>query len=240
MKGILYQIFNHDTPEASGGEANLDEYVKFLEKISLVTGQRMIEVVPKMPFDERRFINTHMLPRCMPKQYSEKKPKTIYITRNPKDTVVSLWHFANKTAGGWLDVPESWEAHLENFLDGNIAYGSHVDHLISWWSLRNQLDIMFVTYEDLKEDLKGIVMKISTFLGETLTEEVAAVIAERCNFDRMKTISDKKNEYGVPGMMYRQGIVGGWKTQFTVAQSEHTDAVYKEKLKDLDLKYKYE
>ncbi|XP_077988084.1 amine sulfotransferase-like isoform X2 [Glandiceps talaboti] len=203
------------------------------------TGKLRTEIISMMPLEERRYIATHLLPWFMPKQYLEKKPKTLYITRNPKDTALSLWHFAK--IHDFLDTPESWDTYLEDFIEGNVIYGSLADHVVSWWNLHHEMDlhVMFLTYESLQKDLKGNVLRISRFLGETLTEERAAVIAERCTFDRMKALSAAKKEYDSE-MIYRQGITAGWKTRFTVAQSERVDAVYKEKMKDLDYQYEYD
>ncbi|XP_077988085.1 sulfotransferase 1B1-like [Glandiceps talaboti] len=236
MKAIIYQIFNYDTPEGSGEREGplLDEYCKVLDMSSLHSR----EWISGMPLEEKRYLSAHLLPWFMPKQYVEKKPKTLYITRNPKDIALSLWHFAKKNP--WLDNPGSWETHVENFLEGNVIYGLQADHFLSWWNQRNEIDAMFITYEELQKDLKDGVLRISRFLGETVTKEAAAMIAERCAFARMKAISVAKKEHGVPDMMYRQGITGGWKTRFTVAQNERFDAVYKEKLKYVDFKYEYE
>ncbi|XP_077988240.1 amine sulfotransferase-like [Glandiceps talaboti] len=204
------------------------------------TGKLGSEMISRMPLEERRYVATHLLPWLIPKQYLEKKPKTLYITRNPKDTALSLWHFAK--IQDFLDTPECWDTYLEDFIEGNVMYGSHADHMASWWNLQNEMDlqVMFITYESLQKDLRDSVLKISRFLGEALTEETVDVIAERCTFDSMKAISMAKKEYAVPEMIYRKGITGGWKTRFTVAQSERFDAVYEEKLKYLDFQYVYD
>ncbi|XP_077987963.1 sulfotransferase 6B1-like [Glandiceps talaboti] len=240
MKGILYQLFNYDTPEGRGEKEgpHLEDYVKFAEFPEFATGKPMLDKIITMPSEERRFIATHLQPCHTPNQFFEKKPKAIHIMRNPKDTAVSLWHFTRDNPG--MDPIESWEAHLEGFLQGNVAYGSHADYVTSWWNLRNEIDMLYVTFEDMKKDLKGSVMKIAKFLEVDLTEESAAIIAERCTFSSMKAKTTTWKHGGKIPTMFRKGVAGGWKTSFTVAQSEQFDAFFDEKFKDLDFKFQYE
>ncbi|XP_077987964.1 amine sulfotransferase-like [Glandiceps talaboti] len=235
MKGILYQIYNYNTPEGRGDKKapDLNEYMKFAEFPDFSSGKARLDQIEATPSGEKRLIATHLQPLHMPKQFFKKKPKSIHVMRNPKDTAVSLLHFS--TNNKFINPPDSWESHLEAFLQGKVVFGSHADYVTSWWNLRNEIDMLYITYEEMKKDLKSAVMRIATFLEVDLTEEVAAIIAERCTFSSMKA------KMG-PGRssIYRKGVAGGWKTNFTVAQSERFDEFFDEKFKDLGFKFEYE
>ena len=37
------------------------------------------------------------------------------------------------------------------------------------WNLRHEKHILFLTYEEMKSDLAGVVSKVASFLGKTLS-----------------------------------------------------------------------
>ncbi|XP_049525986.1 amine sulfotransferase-like [Dermacentor silvarum] len=53
-------------------------------------------------------------------------------------------------------------------LDGDVIlafYGDYFDHVLPWYEQRNKSNILFITYEQLKADTRGMVLKIAEFLG---------------------------------------------------------------------------
>ena len=47
-----------------------------------------------------RILLFHTHYELLPKQVKEKKPKIVYIVRNPKDVLTSLWHYNNNLSDG--------------------------------------------------------------------------------------------------------------------------------------------
>ena len=45
-----------------------------------------------MPRNEPRLLKTHLSYDMLPEQVREKKPKIVYVTRNPRDAVVSYYN----------------------------------------------------------------------------------------------------------------------------------------------------
>ncbi|KAH7972486.1 hypothetical protein HPB52_012506 [Rhipicephalus sanguineus] len=45
-----------------------------------------------------------------------------------------------------------------------VTYGDYFDHLLPWYERRNDANVLFLTYEELKADTKGQVLKIADFL----------------------------------------------------------------------------
>nr|XP_006814945.1 PREDICTED: sulfotransferase 1A3/1A4-like [Saccoglossus kowalevskii] len=62
--------------------------------------------------DSPRLISTHLPVELLPPQILQKKPKIIYVARNPKDAAVSYHEF--KAHGDW-----PWEEFVGNFLKGH-------------------------------------------------------------------------------------------------------------------------
>lgn len=107
-------------------------------------------------------IITHLPITVFP--YTE-QAKYIYITRNPYDCCVSKYHFLKGiTPKAYEDV--SFESFVKKFVSGRLLYGDYFDHLFPWYDLRNEANVLFFTYEELKTDTKQCIFKIAKFLGE--------------------------------------------------------------------------
>ncbi|XP_037274795.2 sulfotransferase 1B1 isoform X2 [Rhipicephalus microplus] len=91
--------------------------------------------------------------------------KYIYVARNPYDCAVSYYHFLKGlTPKTVTDV--SFEQFLPLFLSGKVIYGDYFDHLLPWYERRNNANVLFLTYEQLKADTKTQILKIADFIGE--------------------------------------------------------------------------
>ncbi|CAG10047.1 unnamed protein product [Tetraodon nigroviridis] len=82
------------------------------------------------PFRERkdpRVIRTHLFPELLPRGVKDKQIKVLYVLRNPKDALVSLYHFAHS----WvlMDSPRSFEEFFKQFMEGKRVAGDWKNHL---------------------------------------------------------------------------------------------------------------
>lgn len=102
-----------------------------------------------------------------------------------------------------------------------------------WWELRRTHPVLYLFYEDMKENPKREIKKILEFLGRSLPEETVDLIVHHTSFKKMKenpmanytTIPTEVMDHTISPFM-RKGTIGDWKNTFTVAQSEHFDAHY--------------
>lgn len=190
-----------------------------------------------------RLFHTHLPYTALPDSIKTSNCKLVYITRNPKDTLVSMWHFFNK-----LRTPEQgpypFEQAFESFINGVSHFGPFFDHVLQYWnqSLKSPDKILFLKYEDLKKDPKGEVKKLASFLEKPFNneKEVEDVIW-RCSLERLKNLEVNKN--GIDpwvGMQnsafFRSGIVGDWKNMMSEELSERLDQITVQKLKDSGLR----
>ncbi|XP_062996443.1 sulfotransferase 2B1-like isoform X2 [Elgaria multicarinata webbii] len=183
-----------------------------------------------------RLMASHLPFQLFPKSFLQTKAKVIYTLRNPRDVLVSLYYYSKFFKGN--KDPGTVEEYLEEFLSGNVTYGSWFDHVKSWLELKGRPNVFFNSYEQMQQDLRGSVEKICRFLGKELNSQQIDSVVENASFQKMKdnlksnftTMSDDAFDHK-KGKLLRKGIVGDWKNHLTVAQSERFDRVYQEKMR---------
>ncbi|XP_053412998.1 sulfotransferase 1A1 isoform X1 [Nycticebus coucang] len=189
-----------------------------------------------------RLIKTHLPLALLPQTLLDQKTKVVYVARNAKDVAVSYYHFY-RMAKVHPD-PGTWDNFLEKFMAGEVCYGSWYQHVREWWELRHTHPVLYLFYEDMKENPKREIQKILEFIGLSLPEKIVDHIVHHTSFEEMKknpmtnytTIPSDIMDHSVSPFM-RKGMAGDWKTLFTVAQNEQFDADYAQKMADCDLSF---
>uniref|UniRef100_A0A8V5GM83 Sulfotransferase n=1 Tax=Melopsittacus undulatus TaxID=13146 RepID=A0A8V5GM83_MELUD len=113
-----------------------------------------------------RLLSSHLPVQLFPKAFFGSKAKVIYTVRNPKDVLVSLYHFA-RIFRPYKD-PGTLEQFMERFLQGDVPFGSWFDHVRGWMELRGQENFFCISYEELQQDLRGCVRRLCQFLDRPL------------------------------------------------------------------------
>ncbi|XP_029440623.1 sulfotransferase family cytosolic 2B member 1-like [Rhinatrema bivittatum] len=236
MQEILTLIHSNGDPALSHSVPSW-ERVPWIEHTS---GRGYLEHRPSP-----RLISSHLPAQLFPKSFFTSKAKAIYTVRNPRDILVSLHFFSGMT--GFLDKDEDLDQLLSKFLRGKVIYGSWFDHIKGWLEVKDHLNLLLLSYEELLQDLRGSVVRICDFLGRQLDEAAIDSVVENATFKTMK--DNKMANYSlVPkefmdvqkSAFLRKGISGDWKNHFTPSMRESFEAAYKEAMKDIKVKFMWD
>lgn len=97
--------------------------------------------------------------------------KYIYVLRNPKDCCTSFFYHAKMNVGfGYWDG--KFDDFFELFMAGEVEYNDYFDHLMSFYPHRNDSQLFFTTFEDMKKDTKDVVLKLAKFLGQEYIDAI--------------------------------------------------------------------
>lgn len=216
MVGVLRQIM----AEASGvsSENKGPPIIEFF-------GPQKITDFDKAP--SPRFMGTHLHPDNIPETFYTNKTKMLVIFRNPKDTLVSYYHFCNNNPV--LPTVPSWDKFFSDFMSGNVGWGSYFQHALAWEKKMDDPNVKIVTFEDLKQNLSSGVRQISSFFGFSLTEAQVEKISEGSTFNAMKKKSEKSHG-NMTDVIFRKGQVGDWKNHFSPEQSLEMDEAFRKHL----------
>ncbi|XP_004381976.1 sulfotransferase 2A1 [Trichechus manatus latirostris] len=187
---------------------------------------------------EPRFYTSHLPSQLFPKSFFNSKAKVIYVNRNPRDVLTSGFYYWRTV--NYVKHPETFEQYFEWFLQGNVVFGSWFDHIHGWLQMRGKENFLMISYEELHQDIRASVEKISQFLGKKLGPEELNSVLKNVSFEVMK--NNKMSNFSLlpdrfmdhsKGKLMRKGVIGDWKHHFTVAQSEIFDKIYEKKMAGL-------
>ncbi|XP_061665776.1 sulfotransferase 1 family member D1-like [Syngnathoides biaculeatus] len=215
----------------------------FLEICNILHLPSGLELLSKMA--PPRIIKTHLPFQLVPAGFWEKKCKAIYVARNAKDNVVSYYHFdrMNMTQ----PEPGPWEGYIHKFMRGELSWGSWYDHVKGYWEERDKRNILYIFYEDMKENPRREVERIMRYLDLSLSDDIITRIVELTSFTAMKE-NPMANYTCAPKSVFdrsisafmRKGEVGDWKNHFTPEQSAEFDADYERQMKQADIPFRTE
>ncbi|XP_077524179.1 sulfotransferase ssu-1-like [Amblyomma americanum] len=123
--------------------------------------------------------------------------KYIYVVRNPYDCCVSFYHHTRNFPMYHFENG-TFDEFVDKFVAGKVDFGDYCDHLLSWYEHRNDANVLFLTFEDIKRDTKTAVLRVAEFMGKNygskLREDQALLekIVKAVSFENMKDALNAK------------------------------------------------
>jgi len=167
-----------------------------------------------------RYLRAHLPYDLLPSGLSEKKPKMIYICRDVRDVAVSYYYlfrnFLSKQYTGTMD-----EFALA-FVADSVMLSPYWKHVEDFWNIRNEPNVLFLTYEEMKSDLGKVIRNVAEFLQVDLTTTDVEQLKRHLSFEAMfgnravnlETASGVGN--GDPNScLIRNGASGSWKHELS-------------------------
>jgi estrone sulfotransferase len=172
-----------------------------------------------------RFIKTHKPYRA----FLFARPKrTIYVIRDPRDAMVSYYHFqqAHKIrpfTRSISDFIRHIDYGLEAYIRHYLVWKPHITHIVQ--------------YESLKQDTKSELQKILQIVEAQVVDELTTIAVERSSFSRIRAAQERtglsgRKRFQAQFRFARKGQIGQWADYFSKA-----DMVY---YKDLCDQYQFD
>nr|CAD7458658.1 unnamed protein product [Timema tahoe] len=187
-----------------------------------------------------RLIKTHLPIELLPKEVWTKKPKIIYVSRDPKDVSISFYHHFKLMN----DYIGSFEDFIEAFLTDMVLFSPFWRHVLGYWRRKDEFPIIFNTYEEMKKDLLSVVLKTCRFLCKSYTDTELESLLDHLSFDKMKENPSVNYEHVVTRKrlteetkdltFFRKGEAGGWRKTMSPELAARFDAWTADKLKGSD------
>jgi hypothetical protein len=175
------------------------EKIDFSNVNSVIPGHEVTRNRDLLRIPRPRVIKSH--------QYFDPRYKqVIYIVRDPRDVVVSQYHFQRKRKLVADEYPLS--EFVTRFLAGETCfYGSWGEHVGSWLATRHgQPGFLLLRYEDMVADTPCELARVASFLGRPATPDVIQKAVARSSADAMRQLEKSQAQLFTSTKDTRQDI----------------------------------
>jgi len=188
----------------SGGDSEFKDiyaevpWMEFAEKPG-ITSDIIADRINKMSKNLRRAFKTHSSPEPGNLPFipvsSGKTVKYIVVFRNPEEAIVSFKPFIEKHTEEWFDMwnapkksltRRDFSTFYKEVIVGMEIWKAFFGFLKTWWSKRNEPNVLFIHFSEMKENHEKAIKKISNFLEYKHTKEQWKKIIKYTSFDWMK------------------------------------------------------
>jgi hypothetical protein len=220
MQQILHQL-------RSGGDesfTSIDDVVPWLERKR--TGKSLQEVLDYYEaIPDPRVFKTH----CTAEQTPGIGTANIILSsRDPRECCVSFYHHLRNMTDearqqSNITVADTFDEHVDRWLDFSAWYRN----VQSWWPYHDHEKVLWLRFQDMKDDLPASIDGIIDFLGWDVSTQQRTRVLEYSSFAWMKAHDEKFSSQGdgdrpifKPGQFIREGEVGKHREMMTPEQEQ--------------------
>lgn len=169
--------------------------------------------------------------------YDSRYQKVIYVVRDVRDVVISLYYFELK----YTNKPTlSFDEFFKYFIKACPWWS---DHVMGWLNNKDKIKngFLLVKYEDLLKDINKEVLRIVQFLNIKRTDGEIYQAIDWASFSNMKrlenhqqSLSPQLRNTNLQIPFVREGKVDAWKSFLNQEQKNEILQCYQETLRKLD------
>jgi hypothetical protein len=189
---LLAQLLKTDPQE----RLDLSSFEKYVPPAS--------ELSAKSPTAASQIVRCHS-------QFTPGWNKVVYLLRDPRDVMVSYWHF-QKLVSRDFDMP------LADFLRSDDHWPCEWDqHVAGWLRPGRQENLVVVRYEELHSDPVAALQRVQKLAGAKWSASRIAAAVEASRFEQMRIaeedVSVVRESVTTPERFVRHGRVGSWQDE---------------------------
>ena len=158
--------------------------------------------------------------------YDPVLPKVVYVLRDPRDVMVSYYHYKRLTDASFC-------GSLRDFVMSDNHYPCQWDEHVAGWLLNSRhTPLCLVRYEEMHKDTSGVLKRVLDFAGLRYTEADIARAVEASRFERMRSAEER---HGIPQpevlthtdeRFVRRGKIGGYRHELDAESLRIIDEKY--------------
>ncbi|KAF3434249.1 hypothetical protein FNV43_RR25352 [Rhamnella rubrinervis] len=230
LKALIFSVVNRNRfkPENSPLlTANPHDLVPFLEVPGLANDHNLNAGGVLDDDQHPRVLSTHLHYPLLPPSVKDSKCRIVYVCRNPLDTLISYFHFQEMLPKD--EANENVQPTLSSIHEAYFKYYEEKPE-----------KVLFIKYEDLKEDVVSQLKLLAKFLMFPFTakEEAQGLveeIAKMCSLDNLKNLEVNKRGTlrkikEIPtNSFFRKAEVGDYVNHLTPSMIENFEKLMQDK-----------
>ncbi|KAB7495861.1 Sulfotransferase 1 family member D1 [Armadillidium nasatum] len=225
---FIYSLFEETHPDRDPAEGIFFQFAEFAP--------------------DPRIIKTH-LPFSLLSPLLPDTCKIIYMAREPKDVAVSYCHHSRLLKDH--NFIGTISQFVDHFVNDTTMFSPYWKHVKEAWNRRDQSNIHFCFFEDLRADPKAEIVRLQKFFSLSLTDDQIDNIVYHTSFQVMKEREGQKLEGSNTGSshnaeveekdggFFRKGISGDYKNHLSKKDIAKIDQWTRENTKEMENDFKY-
>jgi len=173
--------------------------------------------IPGVSISNAQKINTLNSPRIIKSHTWFRKDirRAVYLVRDGRDVLVSLYHYYITREGKILSFPEFYSDYIKG------KYGQLWHENVESWLIKGKEllgdDLLVISFEKLKADTYEVLTQTAEFLGLTAGKPEVDLALEASDISRMRKIEMQRRGpvNNLNASFYRGGKTGEWRELFT-------------------------